>query len=73
MFRTIVLAVALAIGSGAAIAQTPATPKQDSAASQAEKKATSDKRAECKREAKAKKFGIHRIERKRFLDECMKR
>ncbi len=64
MFKTIALAAALAIGAGAATAQTP--PKQ-------ERSATDIKKAECKKEAKAKKFGIHFIQRKRFIEECMKR
>lgn len=33
--------------------------------------AYSNKKAECKREAKAKRFGIHFVERNRWINDCI--
>ena len=41
--------------------------------SKEEKAAMAAKMAECKKEAKAKKFGIHFVKRNAFIKECMKR
>ena len=41
--------------------------------SKEEKAAMAAKKAECKKEAKAKKFGIHFVKRNAFIKECMKR
>ena len=59
-------ALALAFTLIGASAQAAPMSKEETAALGA-------KKAECKKEAKAKKFGIHIIARKRFMRECMKR
>ena len=38
-----------------------------------EKAAMAAKKAECRKEARAKKFGHHIVKRHRFIKECMKR
>jgi hypothetical protein len=66
---TIALAMVLATGLNAALAQTPGTGADKAATA----KATAAKKADCKRQAKAQHFGIHLIKRNRYIDECMKR
>ena len=41
--------------------------------SKEEKAAMATKKAECRKEAKAKKFGVHILKRNAFIKECMKR
>ncbi|HEV7409307.1 MAG TPA: hypothetical protein VGO01_12550 [Bradyrhizobium sp.] len=65
----IAIAVVLATGMNAALAQAPGTGADKAAAA----KATAAKKADCKRQAKAQHFGIHLIKRNRYIDECMKR
>ena len=66
---TIALAMVLATGMNAALAQTPGTGAYRAATA----KAMAAKKADCKRQAKAQHFGIHLIKRNRYIDECMKR
>jgi hypothetical protein len=66
MSKIIALMTAAAIGS--AIVSAPTVT------SAAAKPSVYDaKNAECKRQAKAKKFGIHFIQRNRWINECIAR
>lgn len=83
MIRLAVVGFALAMAYGmtpqAATAQTLSTDLssqntkagKDAAARRAERDRRAAKRADCRRQAKAKKFGIHLIQRNRFMRKCM--
>jgi hypothetical protein len=64
--------LATAIGLSFSISSTAyaATPTDFSAASK-RGNAYAAKKAECKREAKARKFGIHFVERNRWINDCI--
>ena len=64
MLRISALALAFTLTS-ASIQAAPMSKEQ--------RAAIDAKRAECYKEARAQKFGIHFIKRSRFLRECMKR
>lgn len=66
MSKTIALMTAAAIG--AVIVSPPAVTSAT-----AKESVYDRKNAECKRQAKAKKFGIHFIQRDRWIKECIAR
>ena len=69
--RSIVRIAALAVVCSFGSAAFAATPTDISAAKRGSGNAFAAKKAECKREANAKKFGVHMIQRNRWIKDCI--
>jgi hypothetical protein len=67
VLRFTVIAIACSLAGSAYAAQSSATDFSGAKRGSA----YAAKKAECKREAKGKKFGIHLVERNRWINDCI--